>query len=767
MTETTFTIDNPQKVAGLYFPLCSETGLKSCITPNLGGDSKIDQNHFLLEPVSIENLNNNRSTRNFWVETENGLWSATGVSAPQEAARYTEEETSRLEAGILYHKMHRSNSRMELSSEILSFVPYDGNYEVHQVTIQNISDRPRNVRFTTAIPMYGRSADNIRDHRHVTSLLNRMEVTEYGVRNTPTLSFDERGHQPGDSVYYVEGVCEDGSKPVECCGVLDDFIGNGDLTWPESLVCHEEDIWQHAGEATDGQEVIGALRFAATILAPQEKKTYIIVIGIASDASEIEQTRSRWMGMESVASSLQATIDHWAALAPIRIHTANPQFDFFFTWVGVQPELRRIFGCSFLPHHDYGRGGRGWRDLWQDCLALLIMHPEQVRDMLIANFAGVREDGTNATIIGEGLGNFKADRNGISRVWMDHGMWPWMTMQLYIHQTGDEAILLEEQGYFESDKKGTLLEHLILQNKAAYAKRGEHGMLRLLDADWNDALDLAGERGESTAFSNAYAANLISLGNEILHLAQRYPDKNINVAEGEELIAMGRKLQEEIRAKEWLTDGFFNSYYDNDGNALAGGQMMLTGQVFAIMGGTATEEQIASIVTMADRLLYDESCGGYRLNTNFHEVKMNMGRQFGFAYGEKENGAVFSHMAVMYANALYKRGHGKEGYKALEALFRQSMNFTVSHIYPGIPEYFGRGGRGLYHYLTGAASWYLLTVVQEMFGIKPVYGQLEIHPQLMPEQFDDNGIASITLPWQGAMRRITIHADGTSTMEEV
>ena len=36
-----------------------------------------------------------------------------------------------------------------------------------------------------------------------------------------------------------------------------------------------------------------------------------------------------------------------------------------------------------------------------------------------------------------------------------------------------------------------------------------------------------------------------------------------------------------------------------------------------------------------------------------------MGRMFGFAYGEKENGAVFSHMAVMYANALYQRGFAK------------------------------------------------------------------------------------------------------------
>ena len=46
--------------------------------------------------------------------------------------------------------------------------------------------------------------------------------------------------------------------------------------------------------------------------------------------------------------------------------------------------------------------------------------------------------------------------------------------------------------------------------------------------------------------------------------------------------------------------------------------------------------------------------GGYRLNTDFKEEKFDLGRMFGFAYGEKENGAVFSHMAVMYANALYK-----------------------------------------------------------------------------------------------------------------
>ena len=47
----------------LNFPVANEEGIKSSVTQTFGGDCKLDQNHFLLEPVSIENLHNNRSTR--------------------------------------------------------------------------------------------------------------------------------------------------------------------------------------------------------------------------------------------------------------------------------------------------------------------------------------------------------------------------------------------------------------------------------------------------------------------------------------------------------------------------------------------------------------------------------------------------------------------------------------------------------------------------------------------------------------------------------
>jgi len=122
-----------------------------------------------------------------------------------------------------------------------------------------------------------------------------------------------------------------------------------------------------------------------------------------------------------------------------------------------------------------------------------------------------------------------------------------------------------------------------------------------------------------------------------------------------------------------------------------------------------------------------------------------LGRMFGFAYGEKENGAVFSHMTVMYANALYQRGFVKEGYKALQTLADAAMNFEVSRIYPGIPEYFNGSGRGMYHYLTGAASWYMLTVVTQVFGVRGELGDMTLCPKLLKEQFDADGNAKICL----------------------
>ena len=63
----TFILDDPDLYSYLYFPVGATSGMMGCLTPELGGDLKTSQNTFILEPVSSDNLHNNRSTRNFWL----------------------------------------------------------------------------------------------------------------------------------------------------------------------------------------------------------------------------------------------------------------------------------------------------------------------------------------------------------------------------------------------------------------------------------------------------------------------------------------------------------------------------------------------------------------------------------------------------------------------------------------------------------------------------------------------------------------------------
>lgn len=170
---------------------------------------------------------------------------------------------------------------------------------------------------------------------------------------------------------------------------------------------------------------------------------------------------------------------------------------------------------------------------------------------------------------------------------MDHGFWPMLTVALYLNEAGDLDFLLEERSYFSDGlpwrgewprrkaeapaRRGTVLEHILTELTTAFFDVGEHGFMRLRGEDWNDALDMARERGETV-------------------------------------------------------------------------RMMLTGQVFAVLSGAADRGKLHEIVRAVDWYLDGPTRGGYCLNTDFGEVKLDMGRMFGFAYGSKENGAVFSHM---------------------------------------------------------------------------------------------------------------------------
>jgi cellobiose phosphorylase len=51
----------------------------------------------------------------------------------------------------------------------------------------------------------------------------------------------------------------------------------------------------------------------------------------------------------------------------------------------------------------------------------------------------------------------------------------------------------------------------------------------------------------------------------------------------------------------------------------------------------------------------------------------------------------------------------------------------------------------MYTYLTGSASWYMLTLVSEVFGVRGVLGDLVLEPKLVAGQFDPESQARLVV----------------------
>lgn len=827
-----FELDHPEQFKRLSFPLLNESGMISSITPDLKGDIKTGQHSFLTVPVSVEDLALTKASRNFWVLL-NGrtAWSAAGVSGLENR----KQDRVKLQAGLLWHRVMRENRKLKIRSVITNFVPAsDEQVELMKVDLTNLSSREITAACFFCLPLFCRSADNLRDHRNVTSLLNRVRTDKYGIVCRPTMLFNEAGHRPNNTHYFVRGFTGRGKAPAGFYPTVMDFTGEaGDFENPEAVLLNRRPVRSF----DQGEEAAAGIRFRDARLAPEESVSFIVIMGITESGEKISQWSEKFASEEKFNQALDGNKRYWAGCADrIVFKTGDRVFNSWLRWVSVQPVLRKIAGNSFMPDFDYGKGGRGWRDLWQDLLALLLVDPAAARDLLIGNFGGVRVDGSNATVIGKKPGEFIADRNNVSRVWMDHGVWPFFTLYLYIQQTGDWKILFEKQKYFKDMQakrargkdaawdaaagnnlltpegrvyEGTVLEHILLEHLVQFFNAGEHGSIRLEDADWNDGLDMAGKKGESVAFTAFYAGNMELLAGllkrikkekgaekavllqEIFSLLDapdaspdysspderkkrldEYLEKTKSRISGrtaeadlddlaDDLLKKASFLKEHIGKNEWIRDkknfGWFNGYYDNEGKRVEGdfprgARMTLTGQVFPVMFNIPDNEQLSEVQETVRKYLWDKKMKGLRLNTDFREVRPDLGRAFAFAFGHKENGAFFSHMNVMMAYALYSRGLAKEGFAVLHSVFEMARRWDKSRIYPGIPEYFGPSGRGHYHYLTGSASWFVFTMLTRVYGIRGEWGGLRLAPRLVREQFDKNGEAFCETAFAG--RRI-------------
>ena len=83
--------------------------------------------------------------------------------------------------------------------------------------------------------------------------------------------------------------------------------------------------------------------------------------------------------------------------------------------------------------------------------------------------------------------------------------------------------------------------------------------MRLRGADWNDALDMAAENGESVAFTAAYAGNLEEISRLLITLADKYGWEEIELLEEiNDLLNSDSRMYDSIDEKKAVLAGYLS-----------------------------------------------------------------------------------------------------------------------------------------------------------------------------------------------------------------
>lgn len=841
-----FYVEDANHLPVLYFPLMNSKGMKSFVTPHLKGDVCKDFNHYLTTPTVTEEIHRTLSSRNFWLKVDDlKPWSATGQSVFQKTSHWNGAiDSYSVSAKIGSFTTKRRQEITGLETEITTIIPEGNDFiELLKIRVVNTGNKPRKINPYYAIPLYGRSADNFRDHRQVTTMFQENYIEPYGVRIKPRIKHDESCHSINHTNYSVLAFDENGAKPEKIWVRLKDFIGqSGSLDNPEAIY---KDLTPPKLTELElhGTEAVAAVKFKEKNLMPNEVVEYVVIHGITDNLADLDRWSKEYSDINNVNQKINHTLDYWKEkLNSVNVSTGRSNFDNWVKWIEYQVKCRQIFGNSYLPDYGYGRGGRGWRDLWQDLLSIFLVDPKSAKEEIINCFKGIRVDGSNATIIGEKSGEFKADRNNIPRTWSDHGTWPVFVLNFYVNQSGDIDILLKDvpywkdqfknrckkiderwtdsYGYKQKDNKGnvynaSVFEHVLIQQLTSFFNVNNKNVLLLEGADWNDTYDMARERGGSVCFYSFYAYNFKLLANfletmkangaetvpllkEITVLLDMLPSsskvdyqdpsaKRIvleNYFKSVEHSISGQKIHlpiddiiydlhaksehisSHILENEILTTKnglrFFNGHYDNLENKIGGekdGSIMmdLTSQVIPIISNVSNKSMSSEVYEAIKKVLKDKGSPGIRLTSEFKEIDMNVGRITGFVYGYKEHGSKWVQQNIMLAYGLYKQGLVEQGNEIMEEVYAISNNTEEAQIFPGIPSYFNNQNKGAYAYLTGSSSWFLMTLITEIYGVKGNKGMLMLEPKLSENYFDSNNNSHISTIFSTYKISVTYH----------
>lgn len=654
--------------------------------------------------------------------------------------------------------------RAGIESEVTHFVPREEPCEVWLVKIRNASNVTRHLSIFGYLEWWLGSTDYINFY-NIAILWNRAYFNqelnailahktafyvEFNIQENPYLAFFSSSEPPSGwdcrkAVFL--GTCNTEENPL---GAI-----NG--------VCQNSDC--------DGEEAVGALQHKMT-LKPGEEKIIVFVLGQTVGETEAGKIIKKYKDTSVAEKELEEVKKLWRSRIDnnLKVETPDPDFNTIINiWVKYQLYICNLWSRSPSFYHE-GQGGRGYRDSCQDAEGILAIDLEHARKKILKIAGLTRRDGTVAPGWSDTYGPFP------NRPFKDHPTWLTSTVAAYIKETGDKEILNQNVPWLRDkwgkggteiikwdqpaveDGAGTLFDHLLAQLNFTFNDASHHGLPRVGEADWNDALDMAGRRqiGESVWLGMALVRSLKLLA----ELAEKLGKTDIAV----DLFQKAEIMSGRINKDGWDEAGWYIGGYNDDlvpfgSSKNAAGKIFLNSQSWAILADLVLPGRLTSILVSVDKQLNGRH-GLALLAPAYTKFDPGLGRIAMFSKGTKENAAIFCHAQTFMAAAYCRIGMGNKAYEAICKIMpnqQKDMELYKTEPYAYAeyligPEHPYACGEGAYTWLTGTAGWAFMVATEMLLGAQRDYDGLRIKPTL-PSHWKK---AKIVRPFRGATYEIEI-----------
>ncbi len=367
----------------------------------------------------------------------------------------------------------------------------------------------------------------------------------------------------------------------------------------------------------------------------------------------------------------------------------------------------------------------------------------------------------------------------------DDPLWLVQAVYRYVTLTGDSEFLTQEFPVADGDGKRSLFDTLMaILVFCGRISVGAHGLPLLDKADWNDTLRLDNHCLKGPQKEAAYRAQLNATGESwgvpwkntmsescmnacLLKIAADQVTALSTIADKTEDGKMAADIASQIiksmRENAWKGDYYARAlindgreggytYLGAGGDGLSAdpdidGSYFLNSFSWTIMADIADEEQIEQMLQKVEKYLKTDA--GLKLCTLIHFDLLGVNTATSIYFpGDRENGGVFKHAAMMAATAALQAARSVADtdlagrlmslayfmidktlpYKTLETPFQTKGNPRFCTQYNN-----SETGENIGPILSGTASWLTLAVF-EAFGIHREGGMLNFSPVLRESQ---------------------------------